>query len=854
MWTIECDGAHLGDFRGIDNKSVSRKHLVIHVKDVQPGEGTKLHARSVITLEDMSKIGTWLDDEKFKQETKTLTKLEHTFRLGSYQCIFKIKWNPVVFSFSFPSSQTSGEDDPIAPHQYRLEPLDIKTVQEYVTAKTTHLVASRRNTAKGLQALVNAKPIVTEMFIDALVSATTRAPNTDDPSNPGPSPLETDFDTNWPGEDGFLPASGKEPIPREAHFFRPNPERNEVFAGFTFVFLDSAQHDTLAAPINDGHGKALLHDVDVEHETADQICDFITNVSEYKDIDELRTSSQQKKGVVVVRMRAKGEFHDRMIELQHQVDLSLRLRSVDQNEFLEVILQNDASSLRRPLEIDEESDSLRPSASALEPSRASREASQEVVAPAASKNELISSSPQNRENSAPPQPADPEASEPQLPAPSRRRGRRAITASRFTGFDDFDDTKSAQAAPVAAGPEPSQNITQAPAPAKSTRSRGAALDIEIPASQAAPASAQPRKRTLSPSPDPKAAVDSLLPAAAALKRRRLERGIPGPEAGDKRKASNEIKEEPDNFKKLKREIEDVDYNKLLRSRREAEDEAARQDQEALKQALEIENLTVEDMKNFVKVEEMKLPVRKKKRRGSQGSMDNMEDEGDELRHDGNWSERWNGRKNFKGFKRKGQGENAQSRRQKVFVPMDEVKTRSFGLGSVYWENEPPGSKERRSDASQNQNLSQSQRRNQRDLEAGATQDDDAHRFRRRNAIEKSLQEDREMRDVESLDLEEFVEGKGKKIAGRSAKRSVRERDSYDTARDSAQHPSQTLRGDTQTQKDSRKRTARDDPEPILPPKRQSRPEGGRRAAQAEDEGDGLKFKFRRRKKDGGNDT
>ena len=44
----------------------------------------KPHVKSTLTLEDDSKIGTTLDGEKFKQETRTLTKDEHTIQLGSW--------------------------------------------------------------------------------------------------------------------------------------------------------------------------------------------------------------------------------------------------------------------------------------------------------------------------------------------------------------------------------------------------------------------------------------------------------------------------------------------------------------------------------------------------------------------------------------------------------------------------------------------------------------------------------------------------------------------------------------------------------------------------------------------------
>src|SRR5256714_1092986 len=59
--------------------------------------------------------------------------------------------------------------DPLKPKRDRLEQLDIKTILEYVTEWTTHVVAAKRNTGKGLQALINGRYIVDEAQHETLM-------------------------------------------------------------------------------------------------------------------------------------------------------------------------------------------------------------------------------------------------------------------------------------------------------------------------------------------------------------------------------------------------------------------------------------------------------------------------------------------------------------------------------------------------------------------------------------------------------------------------------------------------------------------------------------------------------------
>ena len=220
----------------------------------------------------------------------------------------------------------------------------------YVTAETTHVVAAKRNTAKGLQALINGKYIVDNSFLDALVYATTPG-NLDEPESL--SPLEEDFIGSWPAEKQHLPPAGKEPGQRSSELFAPNLGRKEIFQGYTFIFCDQKQFDNLQAPIANGGGKALYFQVAMGDTSSDEIVRYVKSVAGEKELGEFSDGSEGK-GVVLVKFPGDKTFEDWAINLQDQVALILGQRLIMQNEFLDAILMNDATKLRRGLPVIEE--------------------------------------------------------------------------------------------------------------------------------------------------------------------------------------------------------------------------------------------------------------------------------------------------------------------------------------------------------------------------------------------------------------------------------------------------------------------------------------------------------------------
>ena len=184
----------------------------------------------------------------------------------------------------------------------------------------------------------------------------------------------------------------------------------------------------------------------------------------------------------------------------------------------------------------------------------------------------------------------------------------------------------------------------------------------------------PRKRPPpSDDDDDEAGVDeAMLPAAAAMKRRKIEeekearrRGVSVEVPVDKPGKDLDVQAQK---RKVKKEINIQD---AVRERREAEDEAAKRDELALREA--DDGVNVDELKNLAIVEEMEIKPRTN--RPPRILVNGQASE--------RWDERWNGRKNFKRFRRREDG-NPFRRGRSVMIPLEEVKKKDYGIGEEYW--------------------------------------------------------------------------------------------------------------------------------------------------------------------------
>ncbi|KAJ5632020.1 hypothetical protein N7490_008359 [Penicillium lividum] len=605
--------------------TISRKHLTIEVSTVTPRDGTRPHARTKVTVTDLqSKKGTLVDGEQIQGGDRILNGDEHIIQLGRYAHPLRIRWQPIVLSFSFSSKEMRAED-PLAKVRSKLEDLDIKTIIPYLVDQTTHVVQSKRNTAKGLQALINGKAIVNTSYIDALVYATTP---TELENEEALSPLESDFDAAWPDVTQYLPPAGNEPVSRPAAAFAPNPARINVFEGYTFVFGDAAQFENLHAAINNGQGKALFYQIEDGVTTAAEIVKF------------MRDAAGQKSGigedgpgrVVLVRFRSKGEHESWSIEVGNEVALMIDRRVIEQREFLDAILGNDASPLCRPLPREEESSQVPFPSSAPEPQL---QRVPEGSLPSASLP------PASLPPASLPSASLPSASLPSASPPTPSQGSPSMSSSKpkvsrarkfVSKMKTFDDGFDMDSIPVYASDEDTNNtptMEYEPQPSQHVETLEKVIEEDV--------------------------VTDLLPGARAMKRRReeMEQGRPSRPAP----AEHEAPPKPKRAK--------LDIREAARRHRDEEEK----ERKAGEDAHLTQDANIEDLRNLAIVEEMEIPVRETPSR-------------DDHNND-RWDEQWNGRKNFKRFRRKGEPRHAR-RVQSVIVPLEEVTRRDFGIGEYQW--------------------------------------------------------------------------------------------------------------------------------------------------------------------------
>ncbi|KAH7327364.1 hypothetical protein BKA65DRAFT_554920 [Rhexocercosporidium sp. MPI-PUGE-AT-0058] len=695
MWIFSCDGdvlkgkrlwippgkvfligrtaAEEGQFV-VSDKTISRKHLTVRVAEVKASDCKNANYRTKLTIQDGcgdpkgTKIGTLLNGEQIRAETKTLEQDENLVVLGKYKYNFRFTWIPMTFTFSFTTKEQKA--DPYPALYDRLSPLDIRVLVDYERKLTTHLAAKKRNTSKGLQALINGKYIVhNDSYIDALVVAAT--PKERD----GPSPLELDFDANFPDPLKYLPPRGEEPTERGADAYSPNPARLNMFDGYTFVFYENRQFETLLPPITEGCGKALLKEVIPNKTTVDEFVRYVKSVAGEKGLGEFEDGSEGK-GVVVVKFNpSKGAGIEWYAEFSRQIAQVLDHRLIEQNEFLDAILGNDASVLRRPL-LNEDPDLIDP-----------RPTTAAVVESQTARNSLALES--TSAAMAPPEPP--------------RRGRRR-PAKAFVGFeDDFSgpinssmpEPESMQIdQPSVVEPEPSQSLflTQGP-------------DYILHAPRS-PGEEPSRKRPFTPAFEEEDVMEEAAPRAAALKRRRLaneaEQKLRGGSTPPRRispvpapEPTPVVKDEPapkGRGKKVKKEKE-VDIIEVRRQQREKAAAAERAERESLREDFD-DNISLEEMRKLVIVEEM--PVRRPNPRPLRTERPEDSDR---------WDEKWNGRANHKKFNRR-PGAGGARGLNKVIVPLEEAKKRDYGIGDSYWEDESQRKKKDKGKGKETQNVSQ----------------------------------------------------------------------------------------------------------------------------------------------------
>ncbi|KAI0473594.1 hypothetical protein GGR56DRAFT_666725 [Xylariaceae sp. FL0804] len=623
--------------RGPGAEKVSRKHVTIAVDPVEEGDAENMESRSRVTVEDLgSKGGTKVNDQKYKGQTCVLSQDSNSLQMGSFPTKFRITWFPVVLSFSFTSHQLRA--DPVTPLRQHLEQLDVKLLTDYNVQLTTHVVSKKRNTSKGLQALINGKYIVSDAFVDALVTAATPEQSDDGVAT---SSLESDFDGSWPDAMKYLPPPGEEPVPRPTEAFAPNPTRAELFDGYTFIFYKQSQFESLLAPITNGKGKALLQEVVAFETELDDFIRYVKGIAGEKGLGEFEDGSEGKGVVVVKWMPPSGPEEDWFAEFFRSISLRLDHRLISQKEFLDAILSNDAIGLRRPLEIESQD----PSTQTMPISSTDRQS------------------------------MDVDQGEPiaEAPRPPPRRTRREPVKSRFRGFGhrQSESSSSEDEAPASAPTAPQLAAANVESSQEGLFVTQEVFDEEFE-EHSQPAPLQQRKR-----PAPADMIDDFAPTAAQIKRRRIAAGEDPVSRREPTPAVPAAVESPRPSKsqaaKAKKELDVLELARQHREEAEKRAQAERAELEA-----EPGDLDLAQIRRLHLEEEMPLrqvPTTARTREEDVAA--------------GRWDPAWNGRRNFKKFRQRGAAQGRPP--EKIIVALEEVRTKGFGIGDDYWLEDGSGS-------------------------------------------------------------------------------------------------------------------------------------------------------------------
>jgi hypothetical protein len=636
----------------INNKAVSRKHVMIKVLDTPPEDGTKLHTRSQVEVTDLScRQGTTIDEKTILKSRKeddgtltyekaTLTGTEHTIRLAQGYTPFKIVWRSIVLTYASRESKESKA------RSAQLHALDVKTTTDFLFDRTTHVVSQKRNLPKVLSGLVAGKHIVSGDFVDFILRVATTS--VDEEGNYIPSKLEEDFDAWWPQEGDYVPPIGAEPVPRPQEMLEPDPSRSEVFSGLTFIFLVENQYNSLLEPITGGGGKALFYDFRPGETTVQEYVDYVHSVAGKK---KRSRADGDKLPIVTVRLSAYPDgMENWALSFVTGVDQALGQRSILQNEFLDAIITKDRASLQRP--------------------------PAEIVNVSSSPPELTSARTSMREltpMSQPKAPSPEKSASPEKEEPKktiiRKRVHRPRTGGRFAGFDDYEPPpkrSKVEDVPMEDVQESVQHPSIMSVAASQRRAGGAATQTQHTLRSAVHTTVEKEEHQ-----------DSLFPGAARIRQQRAATRAPSasvePEGADPaQKLPSKGKEALERLQRAQAKIDtkEVNVREHTRLRIKEEEERRRADEENLQEALQ--DIDIAEMRNLAVIEEMGLRSRAD-RVTSRKSHVNSE----------RWNPEWNGRKNFKKFRRRGAERGVPT--NKVLVSLEEAPPKKgFGVGDAFF--------------------------------------------------------------------------------------------------------------------------------------------------------------------------
>lgn len=252
---------------------------------------------------------------------------------------------------------------------------------------------------------------------------------------------------------------------------------------------------------------------------------------------------------------------------------------------------------------------------------------------------------------------------------------------RFKGFDDDDDPPVIMASipeSMAVDPIPAESQSQSLFVSQDPDFNVNREPSQPPETQTR--SSRKRKATPVDEEDKTDAMDSLAPATARLKKRRIEeeaarrrKGETTPAPPEPTKMKKQVTP-PKLVQKTKKEKE-AELLEQARIRKENTEKRAKEENESLNR-VDVDVHDLQQMQSLAIIEEVELRTDAPPPR-ARGRADESQ----------RWEDKWNGRTNFKKFRRRGAPAiNARDLR-KTIVPLEEAKNKAAGVGSDYWAEE-----------------------------------------------------------------------------------------------------------------------------------------------------------------------
>ncbi|XP_019638366.1 PREDICTED: nibrin-like [Branchiostoma belcheri] len=212
------------------DSSISRKHAVLKVSHVEPnlGDHRKL---PILTLQDLSKFGTSVGDQKVKGQA--ILKSDDVITFGAAVSKWKVHYQPLVVTSSMLEASLKKKLKQL------LLRLGGHLVPEW-NKECTHLVMSNvKVTVKTISAMVCCKPIVTPGFFHKMVEAATSRTQIPEPEDFEPPVAETTINPNEVS-------------------FKSNRERRTLFKKLKFIFFTQKQLKHLGQVVSMGGGETVL--------------------------------------------------------------------------------------------------------------------------------------------------------------------------------------------------------------------------------------------------------------------------------------------------------------------------------------------------------------------------------------------------------------------------------------------------------------------------------------------------------------------------------------------------------------------------------------------------------------------